>query len=288
MRARGLSLLCASLVALAGCSAPLAPRLRPDPEPLQVPSATFSFLVIGDFGTGAAIERAVAVGARAWAEASGTEAVITTGDNVYPDGSPTYYDEAWDEPYGWVTEEGIDVVASLGNHDVQHGEGRGVMELLDMPSRYYSHVEGDAEVFVLDTTDPADPEQLAWLERALASSIAAWRIAVFHHPAHTCGRYSPEPTVRADWLPLFQRYDVDLVFTGHDHNYQRFSEQEGVTYVVTGGGGAGLYEVHECPGLTAHDDEKHHFVVIEGSTEELRGKVVALDGSVLDEFSLRP
>ena len=286
MRARVLSALGAALVALVGCSEPAAPRPRPAPEPLRVPEATFSFLAIGDFGTGAAIEDAVAAGARAWAEASATEAVITTGDNVYPDGSPAYFGEAWAEPYGWVADEGIDVVASLGNHDVHHEDGRAVMELLAMPSRYYSYVEGDAEVFVLDSTDPGDSEQLAWFESALARSGAAWRIAVFHHPAYTCGRYSPEPTVRARWAPLFRSHDVDLVLSGHDHNYQRFSDEGGVTYVVTGGAGAGLYEVDECPGLTAHDDEKHHFLVIEGSAGELRAKVVALDGSVLDEFSL--
>jgi 3',5'-cyclic AMP phosphodiesterase CpdA len=245
-------------------------------------------VVIGDFGTGSATERSVATGVRLWAQADPFDALVTTGDNVYPDGAPARYDAAWHEPYGWVDDEGTDIVASLGNHDSQHGHQEDVMELLGMPSPYYARVIGDAQLFVLNGNEPEDPEQLEWLRRELARSETAWQIVVFHQPAYSCGRYEPPVEIVAEWRPFFERHDVELVLNGHDHNYQRFAPQGGVVYVVTGGGGAGLYAVRECPGLLVHDDDKHHFLAIEGSSEELKGKVIALDGAVLDEFTMRP
>jgi 3',5'-cyclic AMP phosphodiesterase CpdA len=251
---------------------------------------TARFVVIGDFGTGSKQEENVARDVRAWVEDYGADALITTGDNIYPEGDPTSFYEAWDRPYGWVSQMGLEVVASLGNHDVQTDDGREVMTLLNMPNHWYSARVADVELFVLDSNQRANPEQHAWIDVELRESSAEWKIVVFHHPAFSCARHDSTEEVIDSWVPLFERYDVTLVLNGHDHVYQRFQTHNGVTYVVTGGGGARLYEVDRCehasPRRVVADAERHHFVAIQVSDEALRATAIADDGTTIDEFSL--
>ena len=105
---------------------------------------------------------------------------------------------------------------------------------------------GDVELFVLDSNN-VNAAQTSWLERALASSNVLWKVAVLHHPAFTCGSYHSHPNVVRRWVPLFERYGVRIVLSGHDHNYQRFVPRRGVTYVVHGGGAGAFYPITACP-----------------------------------------
>jgi 3',5'-cyclic AMP phosphodiesterase CpdA len=271
-----------------------APSVSPTPSPSASagPSEGFKLLVIGDYGNGTVEEAAVADSVRAVAAGSKVDALVTTGDNVYPSGRPENFSEAWTIPYGWVSETGLPLIASLGNHDVQVDGGVGVMNLLGMPGPWYSKVVGSSEIFVLDANRPSDPQQLEWMQRQLAASSARWKIAVFHQGPFSCSEHDGDPTVEQTWLPIFEREGVDLVLTGHDHNYQRFAETDGIDYVVTGGGGAQLYPVDECPStypqrLIADDDHFHHLQV-EGSADSLSVRAVSPDGLTLDEFSIQP
>jgi Calcineurin-like phosphoesterase len=292
-------LLCALVLLpliVAGCS---SEENEPDqftdrPEtPLEVAGkTTFELMVIGDFGTGSDDEHAVADAMLDWHKEFGADAIVTTGDNVYPGGDPTDFDRTWFEPFGWVDEEGLDVVASLGNHDVITDGGAPVMDLFDMPAPYYETTVGDVDIFVLDANGIADPPQTSWLRRRLATSDNEWQIVVFHQPAYSCSRHGSTQEVIDTWVPLFRRFGVDLVLNGHDHLYQRFAAEGGVTYVVTGGGGTFLDGTGDCPATTperlAAVDDKHHFVAIEGSATQLVGRVVGIDEASLDEFTLVP
>jgi hypothetical protein len=62
-----------------------------------------------------------------------------------------------------------------------------------------------------------------------------------------CGYHSGDDRVASQWVPLFERYGVQLVLSGHEHSYQRFLARRGVTYVVHGGGGAIPYPPRSCP-----------------------------------------
>ena len=101
------------------------------------------------------------------------------------------------------------------------------------------------QVFALDTNQAFDKAsaQYKWLEQQLSASTSAWKIPVFHHPPYSSGAHGSDLTVRAALSPLFEKYKVQLVLTGHDHHYERTKPQNGVVYVVTGGGGAGLRSV---------------------------------------------
>jgi hypothetical protein len=249
----------------------------------------FSFVVIGDYGVGTDSERRVAAQVERWVVAHDATALLTAGDNIYPDGDPSRFDAAWHIPYGWVRERGVRVLASLGNHD-HTDRGEPVMRLLGMPSRWYRATVGSVEVLVLDANRPADTAQREWLQTTLARSTARWTVAVFHQPAYSCSLHDTTPAVVANWVPLFEQYGVDLVLSGHDHNYQRFAPRHGVTYVVTGAGGAPLYAVDACthgePPLVRADDDVHGFVAIEGDGTRLRIRAVSDRGQVLDDVTL--
>jgi hypothetical protein len=291
VRRRAWTLVIAGL-ALIGAACDNTPETFPPPErgrPIR--DASFEFVVIGDFGAGGSDMAAVSEDVRSWVERLHADALVTTGDNIYQDGSPSEFDEAWHEPYGWVRDSGVDVLASLGNHDVRTSAGTLVMDLFDMPDRWYVTSIGDADIFVLDANRPRDDEQLAWMKDALARSDAVWKIAVFHQPAYSCSKHDGEDDVIAGWVPIFEQEDVDLVLNGHDHNYQRFEEREGVTYVVTGGGGnPDLYALDRCPPgypeRVAGNDELHHFLVVQGSAARLRVRAIGVDGTLIDDFSL--
>ncbi|MEA2498788.1 MAG: hypothetical protein QOH26_1193 [Actinomycetota bacterium] len=286
--------LCTLALALtfAGCvndppsegAAPLAETPGPRTE------GSFEFAVIGDFGVGSEDESEVAAAVHEWVTDHSADALVTTGDNIYPSGESEDFHEAWEEPYGWVGAEDLPVIASLGNHDIEADGGAAVMELLGMPDRWYSEVIGDAEIFVLDANDPGSAEQMDWLEGALGSSEAIWKVVVFHQPAYSCSRHDGTPAVQADWVPLFENEGVDLVLNGHDHAYQRFAPEGGPMYVVTGGAGNVLYGLDECPDgypvRVASDDDSHHFVAVSGTLGGINVKAITSDDLVLDEFTL--
>src|SRR5262249_48333037 len=133
----------------------------------------------------------------------------------------------------------------LGNHE-KHGAP--YFKFFDVPAEY-SFDYGDAHFVALDSNRP-EAEYAAqgeWLKQDLmAHQNAKWRIVFFHHTVHTCvdkpGRRE-ESAERAKRLePIFQAAHVQLVINGHDHDYQRHVAH-GITYLVTGGGGAPLYDV---------------------------------------------
>lgn len=263
-----------------------APSVRP------VIGQTFSFLVVGDYGIGNAEEGWVAEAMRAWYRDHGVDAFVTAGDNVYPEAEPEFFADAWERPFGWVDTAGLPVLPSLGNHDVEDGSSEAVMDYFGMPGAWYARTFGDALVVVLDSNQVGDPAQSRWLTHTLKRAAARWTIVVVHKPPYACGRYDGTPEVEAAWAPLFARYGVDLVVSGHDHNYQRFAPLHGVTYVVTGGGGDSFYSLpDECaagtPARVAANDTLHHFLVLRGSPQELSAIAIATDGTIVDRFLLR-
>ena len=90
--------------------------------------------------------------------------------------------------------------------------------------------------------------------------------------------------MREALAPLFEQYGVDVVFTGHNHNYER-NEVNGVTYIVTGGGGApALYKTEESELTREAFEVVYHFVLLEIDGNHLEAKVTSNQGRILDEF----
>jgi Calcineurin-like phosphoesterase len=112
---------------------------------------------------------------------------------------------------------------------------------------------------------PGNPEQLAWLEETLANTDAKWKLAAPHHPPYASGFHGSNAATREAFVPLFERYGVQIVFSGHEHDYQRTDPINGVTYVVSGGGSrtkrtgtadftAVAYSTHHYVDLNIYDD----------------------------------
>lgn len=149
---------------------------------------------------------------------------------------------------------------ALGNHDRQ-GRGRTAdnyrmwFSLPDNgadPERSYAFTWGIARFVVLDSNAHsfALTDQTEWLERELAAARQDARLrhifVVMHHPPYSISLHGGQRDLRERWTPLFERYDVTAVFSGHDHVYSR-GEVNGVRYIVSGGGGAPLYPRHRRP-----------------------------------------
>jgi 3',5'-cyclic AMP phosphodiesterase CpdA len=178
----------------------------------------------------------------------------------------------------------VPVYSALGNHDVgESGEGRRFEDIFalwpgptDRPpgAVWYSFDVADVHVAVLDSNRYGEQQQLLWLERDLSEARRRGVRAIFavaHHGPYSLGPHGGEPLGRALYAPVLTRYGVAVLFSGHDHLYQR-GEMNGLSYVVTGGGGAALYPprcggrglrgCRERDGALAVQSE-HHYVAVE-------------------------
>ena len=203
---------------------------------------------------------------------------------------------------------------SVGNHDLIENDGAAYDRAFvwDAPTpgaRYYTFRWGDVKFFALDTATegPGGPgitegRQHQWLvaelEAAQADPTVRWIVAFFHHPlySHAVGLSAKgaDRKLRAALLPLFDRYGVDLVLSGHDHHYERTrpirgNEVEelgcGPVYMVSGGGGSTFFarSFAKSPFLAA-GARTYHYLRLEIVEDAI--KVSAIDDSneTFDEF----
>lgn len=246
-------------------------------------------LAIGDFGVGGDKEKRMGTSMKRFALPREVDALATLGDNDYTE-SPSAFHRNWTESFGWAARRGLLVAGTLGNHDFEVQEGRYEYDELNMPRNRYRRKIGQVALFLLDS-NRVTSAQTRWLRRALRSSQARWKVVAFHHPPYTCGGHSGEESIVDRWVPLFQRFDVDLVLSGHDHNYQRFAKRRGVTYVVHGGGGAPLYDLDSCPSSYPGQvvaKKIRGWLYVRASANRMRVKAIGRRGGVRDSFVIYP
>ena len=175
---------------------------------------------------------------------------------------------------------------ALGNHEVNHPR---YFDLFYLPGneRWYAFDYGNARFVCLQVDGIADfgpgSEQYTWLEETLAANTQPWLFVYFHIPPYSSVQDNFEHYVRQTLTPLFEQHGVDVVFNGHRHNYER-SEVNGVTYVVTGGGGAPLHAIQGREPAQVAFAVAYHFVLLEVSGNHLEATVISSTGEVLDEF----
>ncbi len=241
--------------------------------------------VIGDYGRITAEQYEVAAAIRAFTRLVTLDALVTTGDNLYSDD----VEQAWTLPYGWLDQAGIPVLAAWGNHDIETPERTRIVASLFGDERYSTTTWYDLTFVFLDANRPDDAEQLEWMEATFAELSGETVVAVFHQTAVSCSKHGSLPEL-AGWLPIFERFDVDLVLQGHDHNYQHHV-RNGIDYVVTGGGGAPLYPVSDCPdgSQPAAAAEEHHFLTLKQEPDgSISVEALRPDFSVIDSFRVVP
>ena len=176
----------------------------------------------------------------------------------------------------------------LGNHERNSPH---YFEFFDMKKPYYSFDWGTAHFSLLDTgiAQSEWDEQARWFEADLERAAKAdFRFVIFHHPPYTAVKRRQGDGGRPRGLvPLMEKHKVQAVFSGHDHNYQRHF-QNGIHYVVTGGGGAPLYPV-DAPieGMTKKVVSTEHYVQMRVNGAAARMEAVALDGSLIEGVEIR-
>jgi len=186
---------------------------------------------------------------------------------------------------------------ALGNHERNSREFYDFFQVGAVP--YYSFDWGNAHFIILNSdignaaSSPSArerfwQEQTQWLEEDLKlSQKAAFRFVTAHHPPITAvaRRQDGNPKMTA-LMPMFEQYHVTAGFFGHDHNYQHYLKN-GIHYVISGGGGAPLYDVDKpADGITQKVVSTEHFVRIRVSGKMAHVDAIALDGSTLDTMEL--
>src|SRR5215204_3596142 len=182
--------------------------------------STLKFAVIGDTGTGDSNQYRVAKVLAAARQTFPFEFVVMVGDNMYGADNPRDYEKKFEIPYKPILDAGVKFYAALGNHDSPNQKQ---YKLFNMNGqRFYTFKPKDGVRFFALDSNYMDPEQLQWAEKELKASGSDWKIAFFHHPLYSSGERHGSDTAMKDQLePLFQRYSVDVVLTGHDHVYER-------------------------------------------------------------------
>ena len=193
----------------------------------------------------------------------------------------------------------------------------------------YSFDYGKVHWTVLDSnvyTDWASPALKAWLEADLkAARGATWRIVALHHPLFQSSRSHMDDQWMRPISPILEHYGVDLVLAGHVHNYQRTApihfkpgkvgprgkpvagaftvdaafdgktatRAKGVIHIVTGAGGAELYDPWQTdakaswqPWTRAFVSDKHSFTVLDVEAKKLKLRQLDAEGQELDAITM--
>ena len=220
---------------------------------------------------------------------------LTTGDNFYPRGMESPADPRWkiwwEELYAPL---GIRFYATLGNHDWVNFDSpaaeivyTGRSESWRLPAPYYTYTAGSVQFFAVDT-DEISQAQALWLRDELERSRAPWKVVYGHHPVFvsSLNRASYTAEMQKHLWPLI-RGRADLYLSGHHHSLQHLRPQEGVHFVTSGGGGAGVYPVNEQDALALFARPANGFTTIEADERELTFKHFGDDGAELYSYTLR-
>ena len=272
-------------------------------------SGSVTFIAFGDSGTGSPEQQQLA----ALMARDRFDVALHLGDIAYgaPDGtgdaSYSTFQSYFFDVYKWLPSAAFAPVE--GNHDSRpsNNDGQAYLDLFSLPrngasaafpdhaERYYSFDYGPVHVVALDTEfaflDPTrQAEQLRWLAADLAATTQPWKIAVLHRaPYSSGGEHGSSLDVRAAFGPIFERYGVDLVLAGHEHDYERtvpirestVLTDRPVVYVVSGGGGAPLYPASTST-WTAFSASRNEYVKLTADACTVTVSAIAIDGSIFD------
>jgi 3',5'-cyclic AMP phosphodiesterase CpdA len=253
---------------------------------LEKINGAFSFIVVGDNRTGDDIYKQVV----SLMMERKPDFIVNTGDMIATPGHTEQWAKFWEmskpitAPY----------FLTVGNHDAHPKvlfSEKTYKAQVDLPGNelYYSFVAGNSLFVVLDSyIDDQEKkitgEQLAWLEGVLGKAVQKHKFVFLHHPLFTepgKGHHSGDsldkyPKERDRLEALFVKSKVDAIFAGHEHFYQR-KTVDGITHVITGGGGAPMYLKDEEGGF-------YHFVRVVVDGDKVSAEVVDVNGKVRDKF----
>jgi predicted MPP superfamily phosphohydrolase len=282
MRLRSLRLAAAAVVLSCAALAAQQPKLtialpnRPD---------TVKFVAFGDMGTGDKAQYEIGALMNQARESFKYDFVIMLGDNLYGSQKPEDFVTKFETPYKPLLDAGVKFYAALGNHDQQTNRFYKPWNMNG--ERFYTYTKKDVRFFVLDS-DYLDRKQLDWLENELKTTTDDWKIAYFHHPLYSSGgRHGSETDLRVILEPLFMKYQVNAVFSGHDHIYERVKPQHDIYYFVAGSGGQLRPGDLKKTDLTAVGyDQEQSFMLVEIDKDAMSVQAISRSGKTVDSATL--
>ena len=280
-----------ALILLAAIQLILAPRSSAQ-SPVR-------FAVIGDYGFAGQAEADVAALVKGW----NPDFIITVGDNNYESGSTTTIDQNIGQyyhefifPYSGAYGAGATVnrfFPALGNHDWIAAGATPYLNYFELPNneRYYDFVRGPVHFFVIDS-DTNEPDgrtslstQAQWLKSNLASSTARWRLVYFHHPPYSSGtRHGSLLVMR--WP--FRQWGATAVLAGHEHDYERLTE-DNLLYLVNGLGGRSTYPFGApIAGSQLRYNADYGAMLVDADTGQITFRFITRTGASIDSVTIVP
>jgi ribosomal protein L31 len=226
------------------------------------------FLIVGDWGrNGEYHQKDVARMMDRAGRQLDIEAVISVGDNFYPNGVASTLDPHWNVSFESIYSGHslfVPWIVALGNHDYRGSvqaqiDYTKVSRRWIMPGRYFVRsFEEDGvsvDIIVIDT-NPFQTDYLSdttgeygdvsqqdtavqkrWLDSVLTKSTATWKIVIGHHPMYTGGKRKgkTEDMIRS-FKDVFDKHGVHAYFAGHEHDLQHHYNGSGTHYFVSGAG----------------------------------------------------
>jgi len=254
--------------------------------------------VIGDYGLAGEPLAGVAALIRSWEP----DFILTTGDNNYPNGSSETIDEnigqyfhEFIHPYMGSYGEGADAnrfFPTLGNHDWDINQAQAYLDYFTLPGneRFYDFVWGPVHFFAIDS-DSREPDgvgrtskQAEWLQEKLKSSTTPWQIVYFHHAPYSSGAYYGP----MDWMHWpFKDWGVDVVFSGHEHLYERLNIA-GIPFFVVGNSGYPnpYWFGPTYPGSQKRYRDNYGALVVDASETQLTLVFETQDHEIIDAYRL--
>jgi 3',5'-cyclic AMP phosphodiesterase CpdA len=248
-------------------------------------SDSVKFMAMGDNGTGEKEQYEVAEQMVEARKQFPFDFAIMLGDNLYGTQRPADFVTKFERPYKALLDGGVKFYAALGNHDEQTNR---LYKPWNMNGeRYYTYTKKNVRFFVLDS-DYIDPKQLDWITQQLKASNDDWKIVYFHHPLYSsAGRHGSETDLRLVLEPLFVKYGVNVVFSGHDHVYERVKPQKGIYYFVSGSAGQLRRGDLQRSALTAVGyDQDQAFMLVEIDKDTMYVQVISRVGRTVDTATL--
>jgi 3',5'-cyclic AMP phosphodiesterase CpdA len=255
-----------------------------DPAPVTRSDDVVRMVFVGDTGSGTDAQQEIADRIGDVDDENDLDWLVLLGDMIYEVGDPSLIPEVVVNPYRSSLDGTTRLIPVLGNHDIGSGKGDEILKELGAPGAWYTIESNLVTIVVLDSNRPDDQNQLTFLRSALATADSRWVMVVLHHPPYSAGVHGSSSDVRDAFAPLFEEYGVDLVFAGHDHDYQRSLPINGVTYVVSGGGSR--VRPTGTADFTAVSASTLNFVSVTATDTALIAVVYSPD-DIVDRFEIR-
>jgi hypothetical protein len=258
---------------------PLSERVGFRTAPTADSTAPIRFLAFGDSGGGGADQRALAEQMYEFPYSL----ILHTGDIAYDSGTIGEFEDTVFKMYSPLFRH-LPFFPASGNHEYRTLSGAPFRAVFSLPGgnaeKWYSYDWGRIHFAALDTE--ADyATQARWLDADLTATALPWKIVYFHKPPYSSGEHGSDTSLRNALTPVLTKHHVQLVLAGHDHDYERMHPQQGVAYIVTGGGGVGTRPVGTSS-FTAFSEDVIHFVYADVRVDELVLHAIDATGAEFD------